>query len=457
MKKLKFTFLYTVAFLKRKSGFISLILIALVALLLGFRSVSGSVNQSPKISEGIVGSYTESNLPDVVTKLLSRGLFKIDDTGAPALDLAKDWSVSSDGTVYTIHLKDNLKWSDGSPINAQDMDLRIADVQTFVGDDHTLQFKINEAFSPFLTLLDKPLFRKNSWVGMGPYTISHITTDPTNSTIQKIDLLSNDHSLPDITIHFYPSAEIAQEAIRLGDVQSLLDVEQDTTLSNSPNLTSWSKTDYGRLVTIFYNTKDKTLANENLRLGLSFAAPSITGQTKAVTSIPPTNWAFTSDVKQYLDNPTAAKAEFAKIPNLSGDQVTLTVTSSLQDVGKQVVDAWKKQGVNAQMEVESGIPQSFQSLLIEHDIPLDPDQYALWHSTQTDTNLSQFSHPRVDKDLEDGRKATDSATRKAKYQDFQKTLMEHAPATFLYFPKFNVVYMKKIDLLIKKVLPLQAP
>lgn len=36
--------------------------------------------------------------------------------------LAKSWTVSSDGTKYTFVLKDNLKWSDGTPLTAKDFE-----------------------------------------------------------------------------------------------------------------------------------------------------------------------------------------------------------------------------------------------------------------------------------------------------------------------------------------------
>ena len=107
--------------------------------------------------------------------------------------------------------------------------------------------------------------------------------------------------------------------------------------------------------------------------------------------------------------------------------------------------------------IESGIPQNFQVLLITHSIPIDPDQYFLWHSTQTRTNLTGYSFARVDKDLEDGRKIINEAERKEKYLDFQKELLEDAPATFLYFPKYNVLYLKKAEDMLNKILPLQLP
>ena len=35
-------------------------------------------------------------------------------------ELATSWDVSPDGTVYTFHLRDDVKWSDGSPVTAHD-------------------------------------------------------------------------------------------------------------------------------------------------------------------------------------------------------------------------------------------------------------------------------------------------------------------------------------------------
>ena len=35
--------------------------------------------------------------------------------------LAKRWEISDDGTVYTFHLRENLRWSTGEPITAADV------------------------------------------------------------------------------------------------------------------------------------------------------------------------------------------------------------------------------------------------------------------------------------------------------------------------------------------------
>jgi len=114
-------------------------------------------------------------------------------------------------------------------------------------------------------------------------------------------------------------------------------------------------------------------------------------------------------------------------------------------------------GVNAVLRVESGIPQKFQALLITQEIPADPDQYFLWHESQKETNLTKYQQKRIDKDLEDarGKDGLKEDFRKEKYFDFQKVLLEDAPATFIYFPKYNVFYLSKAENKLNQILPLQ--
>lgn len=45
----------------------------------------------------------------------------IDDSGQPVPELAESWDISDDNLTYTFHLRDNLKFSDGSPLTAEDV------------------------------------------------------------------------------------------------------------------------------------------------------------------------------------------------------------------------------------------------------------------------------------------------------------------------------------------------
>ena len=48
-------------------------------------------------------------------------LVAIDDKGNPVPDLASSWDISKDNLTYTFHLRPNLKFSDGSPLTADDV------------------------------------------------------------------------------------------------------------------------------------------------------------------------------------------------------------------------------------------------------------------------------------------------------------------------------------------------
>ena len=52
---------------------------------------------------------------------LYEGLATLDDHGNPTGGVAKNWDVSDDGKVYTFHLRDDAKWSNGDPITADDV------------------------------------------------------------------------------------------------------------------------------------------------------------------------------------------------------------------------------------------------------------------------------------------------------------------------------------------------
>lgn len=50
------------------------------------------------------------------------GLYTKDKDGQPVLGVAKDAQISEDGKTYTFTLRDDAKWSDGTPVTAQDFE-----------------------------------------------------------------------------------------------------------------------------------------------------------------------------------------------------------------------------------------------------------------------------------------------------------------------------------------------
>lgn len=411
----------------------------------------------PVIKQGIIGTYTETDLPEMATRLLSSGLVIIDKSGTPQPDLAASWESTSEGKVYTVRLKDNLTWADGTPLLATDFSVPFKEsVQQKVIDEKTIEYTLPDSFVPFPTLLNRQVFKAGTYLGTGPYKVTRMRKD--GIFVKELIMDSEQENLPRVIMRFYPNEKTAKNALKLGEIQALMGVIEPGELAMERTYKLKYHTNYQQLVTVFFNTADPILSDENLRAALAYSAPSILNEAEAKTSVSPNSWAFNSQVRDYLANNEAAQASFKKIQNKDGlknAQITLTTTPSLQSVGEQVIAEWNKLGVNVVLRIESGIPQNFQALLITQNIPADPDQYALWHSTQVQTNISKVASPRIDKDLEDGRKIPDIEVRKARYQDFQRVLLEQAPAVFLYFPKYNILHMKKVEPQLQELINLQ--
>lgn len=65
--------------------------------------------------------FTQSGYDGNVNSLLFSSLVTVDDKGLPIPDLAEKWDVSDDQLTYTFHLRKDLKFSDGSPLTADDV------------------------------------------------------------------------------------------------------------------------------------------------------------------------------------------------------------------------------------------------------------------------------------------------------------------------------------------------
>ena len=77
----------------------------------------GNLAEPKDLDPHILDAYTDMN----IAVALFEGLTALDEkTGKPIPAAAERWEISADGLVYTFHLRANAKWSDGTPLTAQD-------------------------------------------------------------------------------------------------------------------------------------------------------------------------------------------------------------------------------------------------------------------------------------------------------------------------------------------------
>lgn len=422
---------------------------------------SGNISISENIiTEGIVNTNTAENIPSPVANLLSDSLVSLDKTGYPQPKMVSGWQVNNDATLYTFKLKSGLFWNDGTKIKSSDIKFNLPDVEVSYPDDSTIVFKLTDSFYPFPALLVNPVFKTGSLTGTGQYTV--VEKEQAHGILTKLVLKpaqkNKTASLPKIVVRFYPDEKTIKTAFELGEIEAIIGYSDPLAYENQQSLGIKKINNYNKILAIFYNTKDAILSDKNIRKALSSATPLIEGEERSKTSIPSYSWAFNNEVKDIPAGGKEMAKNYLEKGQLPKDKsITLVTTPNYSKIGEKIVQSWNDLGVSAVLRIESGMPQNFQTLLISESIPSDPDQYALWHSTQKNTNLSKYSSPRVDKDLEDGRKMGDIEKRKEKYLDFQKVLMDDSPATFLYFPKTNVIYRKKAENNLNKIINIQLP
>lgn len=70
--------------------------------------------------DGIDPGITQNTFAAPFLHTMFQGLVTYDLNNELIPGLAKEWTISDDATVYTFTLRDGLKWSDGSPLTAED-------------------------------------------------------------------------------------------------------------------------------------------------------------------------------------------------------------------------------------------------------------------------------------------------------------------------------------------------
>jgi peptide/nickel transport system substrate-binding protein len=239
-------------------------------------------------------------------------------------------------------------------------------------------------------------------------------------------------------------------AFVLGEVSKITGLPdlnfKNTTFKSFKNVNIEKKVNYTRLVTLFYNTQDKILSQKTLREGLSYTMPDVFDQGERN----PSPLAVFSYVNQggfdniYQQDLEHAKLLIDKTLSATGSgkiYLTIDTLPQYQDVAKMIAATWKKLDIETNIRVVNHIPLNFQIFLGEFYLSTDPDQYALWHSSQI-SNITHYNNVRVDKLLEDGRKELDMQKRISIYSDFQKYLLSDPPASFLFFPYYYDVSKK---------------
>lgn len=142
--------------------------------------VSSTIGEGPK-------TFNPYNTEDATSATMAEMMFDglvttRPDTGDVVPKLAKSYKISPDGKTYTFFLRKGITWSDGNPINADDVVFTWKNIilagfgntstrdSLYINgqlpnvkkiDDYTVQFKLIKPFAPFLRILSASIAPKH--------------------------------------------------------------------------------------------------------------------------------------------------------------------------------------------------------------------------------------------------------------------------------------------------------
>lgn len=268
--------------------------------------------------EGVVGLPRSINpvlaITDVdrdLSTLIYSGLMKYDH-GTLVGDLAKTYSVSDDGLVYTFTLKDNIRFHDGVPLTTDDIEFTVHEVQdanlkssrradwanvTVKKVSETeIQFVLKQPYSPFLSNTTLGIIPKHIWknVSAEQFIYSQFNIEPIGSGPYKIDAVKQDNGgiplyyslvpfsrfyddkayISNITINFYPNEAALIEAYTSGKVESMAGISPEEVLKlqkKNPGIITLHSP-LPRIFGVFFNqNQNPVLANKEVRQALDMA------------------------------------------------------------------------------------------------------------------------------------------------------------------------------------------
>src|SRR3989338_1796663 len=269
-------------------------------------------------TEGIVGEphyinplLSQNNDVDRdLVSLIYSGLMKYNDDGKLVPDLVKSYEVSSDGLNYTLYLKENAKWQDGTPLTADDVVFTIQTAQNSdygslqrinwqgvdaeAVDNHTVILKLKNKYAQFLNNLTINILPQHIWqdvkpvnfalsdfnlkpIGSGPYKFKKLKKD-SEGRIMSYELESNKNFydgrpyIDHIELKFYDSEERMLSEYNKNSIESMAFVSANNVKKiKFKKRLNIQELKLPRYFGVFFNQNEaKILSDKNIRLALSY-------------------------------------------------------------------------------------------------------------------------------------------------------------------------------------------
>ena len=253
---------------KERIVFAVLVVIFLISTLSILESINRSLMvkiplRGGTISEGIIGTprfvnpiLATSPADQDLVALIYSGLMRKNSDGTITPDLAKSYTMSSDGLTYTFVLKNNIYFQNGEPVTADDVIFTINEakdptiqspsavdwsgVTATKIDDKTIQFTLKQPYPSFLDNTTLGIMPASVWnnsaielnnanidpIGSGPYMIKSLNKE-SSGVIDSYDLTSfkkfalGEPYITNMNLYFYSDEASLVDALENGTVDQI--------------------------------------------------------------------------------------------------------------------------------------------------------------------------------------------------------------------------------------------
>jgi len=435
-------------------------------------------SEPPELDPNLSSAYVDRQ---VMASLYDK-LVDIDQDGEIVPMLAKSYEVSDVGLVYTFHLREGIKFHDGTEFNAEAVkynleryqeedSFRSTEVEPIESveavDEYTVRVTLSEPFAPFLAVLTdragiiaspKAIEENNGRiskdpVGTGPFEfVERVRGD--HITVEK-----NPHywreGLPKIDKIVYKGIE--DENVQYQNLQSgELDLIDSIPLVEISDLQKSG--DYKVSIQpglgyngIWLNVTRPPFDNEKLRQAVyrlvdrQAVAKAVlrgAGGTPANSPFSKQSWAYGKSDEYPPRSVEEAKQLLKEAGEPNGFSFTFKVDTSpiSQQIGQVIQSNLKPAGIKVELEqvefgtlLEQNESGNFEAMLLGWSGRIDPD-LNIYDFVVTDGNFnaSGYSNPEVDKLLNEARTTSDRARRKELYDQVMEILHEEVPYVFLF-------------------------
>ena len=439
-----------------------------------------------------------------VTNMVYSPLARVEEDGTLKYELADSMETTDAGKSVTVHLKKDVKWSDGEPFNADDVvftyqakaikangnadALWIGDqpIETEKVDDYTVKFNFPQVSAAAANniatetyIIPEHLYdgqedidfsgaelADGNVVGTGPYSLKEYKRG------EYLQFEANEHyyggaaAVKNVTLRIITNADTTKVALQKGEVDASMVLPSDIDDLDKDKLATYTYSE-SRVGYMGLNLNSEKLSDQKVRQAIFFALNKDEMNQAAYLSdkyyntpntiLPPNNPFATTDAETYKQDVDKAKQLLteAGVTNLKinlaygadNPEQTLQATliqQQLQAVGITVELAG---GDATAIFTELRNPEStkYDMFLGGYIMGNDPDLYAALYKSDAGANYFNYSSETTDKLFEAGALELDEAKRKEIYAELQATINNDAVVYPIVDNKKILAASKQID------------